>query len=484
MACMDSEARRPLPLEIWGTLSASVQEYIQALQVQVQQLEGQVKELKARLGQNSQNSSRPPSSDSPRQKGPKKDKTPSGRKGGGQPGHPGRHRALYSLGQVDEVVTLYPQQCDHCGESLAGAPPRGKIWRHQVVELPEVKVKVSEYQLHRKRCRSCGQKSRAKLPPGVPRRSFGLRLQSVVTLLTGRYRLSRREACQLLKDLWQAEISLGGLSCLEGVTTDALAPVMAEVAQEIQGAESVNLDETGWTEGNSRAWLWTAVTPKVSLFRIEASRSGAVVEKLLGKDFCGVAGTDRYGAYNRIPLKQRALCHAHLKRNFQGLVDRRGEGARVGNWGVRELGRLFALWHRFQDGELDRKGMQEELKPIKARFGRVLEQGLWGEDPKAETLCWQLKQQWEALWTFAQVEGVEPTNNAAERALRPGVLWRKGSFGSQSQRGSRFAEVMMSVAASCRQQKRNLLGFLMAACRATLSDSPIPSLVPQSPTQG
>jgi transposase len=169
MVCMDSEARRPLPLEIWGTLSASVQEYIQALQVQVQQLEGQVKELKARLGQNSQNSSRPPSADSPRQKGPKKDKTPSGRKRGGQPGHPGRHRALYSLGPVDEVVTLYPQQCDHCGESLAGAPPRGKIWRHQVVELPEVKVKVSEYQLHRKRCRTGGQKSRAKLPPGVPR---------------------------------------------------------------------------------------------------------------------------------------------------------------------------------------------------------------------------------------------------------------------------------------------------------------------------
>ena len=128
--------------------------------------------------------------------------------------------------------------------------------------------------------------------------------------------------------------------------------------------------------------------------------------------------------------------------------------------------------------------MQEELKPIKARFGRLLEQGLWGEDPKAETLCWQLKQQWEALWTFAQVEGVEPTNNAAERALRPGVLWRKGRFGSQSQRGSWFAEVMMSVAASCRQQKRNLLGFLMESCRATLSGSPIPSLVPQSPILG
>src|SRR5919106_6694866 len=147
MLCRVPNARPPLPLEIWVGLSPSVQEYIQALQSQVQQLEGQVKELEARLGQNSQNSSRPPSSDSPQQKRPKKEKTPSGRKRGGQPGHPGRHRALYSLGQVDEVVTLYPQQCNHCGESLAGAPPRGKIWRHQVVELPEVNVKVSEYNI-------------------------------------------------------------------------------------------------------------------------------------------------------------------------------------------------------------------------------------------------------------------------------------------------------------------------------------------------
>ena len=478
MVDMDSQPTPPLPPNLWDTLSAPVRECIQALQSQVRQLEGQVKELEARLGQNSQNSSRPPSSDPPRQGRPRKEKTPSGRKRGGQPGHPGWHRARYSPVQVDQVVTLYPQQCDHCGQGLAEAPQSGKIWRHQVVELPEVKVQVSEYRLHCKRCRACGQKSRAKLPPGVPRRSFGPKLQSVVSLLTGRYRLSRREACQLLKDLWQAEISLGGLSGLEGVTAEALAPVMEEAAREVQGAEAVNLDETGWAEGNRRAWLWTAVTPRVSLFRIEASRSGAVVEKLLGKEFAGVAGTDRYGAYNRIPLEQRALCHAHLKRNFQGLVDRGGAGARVGRWGVRELGRVFDLWHRFRDGFIDRTELQAGLRPIKARFAKLLDEGIWGEDSKAETLCWQLKQQWGALWTFSRMAGVEPTNNAAERALRPGVLWRKGSFGSQSQRGSRFAEVMMTVAASCRQQKRNLLSFLMEACQATLSGRQIPSLVP------
>jgi transposase len=239
----------------------------------------------------------------------------------------------------------------------------------------------------------------------------------------------------------------------------------------------VNLDETGWREENRKTWLWTGVAPQVSLFRVEASRSGAVVEKLLGEDFSGVAGSDRYGAYQRIPLQQRALCLAHIKRNFQALVDRGGAGARVGRWGLRELGRVFALWRQFRDGVIDRQGLRAGLQPIKARFAKLLDYGLWGEDHQAETLCWQLKERWEALWTFARVTGVEPTNNAAERALRPAVLWRKGSFGTQSQRGSRFAEEMLTVAASCRQQGRHLLSFLVEVCKATLLGKSPPSLV-------
>ena len=481
---MDSQLKPPLPLKVWDTLPSVVQELIQGQQAQIQQLEARVKELEAKLGQTSQNSSRPPSSDPPGQQRPRKEKAPSGRKRGAQPGHPGRHRVRLAPGEVAEVVELYPQRCHHCGTGLMGAPEAGKVWRHQVVELPEVKAKVTEYRRHRQRCGSCGEKSRAKLPPGVPHRPYGPRLQATAALLTGRYRLSRREACQLLQDLWQVEVSLGGLSRLEGATAEALAPVVEAVAQAIKEAGVVNLDETGWPEAHHRAWLWTAVTPAVSLFRIEASRRGAVVEELLGAAFAGVAGTDRYSAYNRIPLQQRALCLAHLKRNFQALVDRGREGARVGRWGVRELERLFALWHRFRDGELDRKGFQEGLKPLKARFGKLLEYGRWDQDHQAESLCYQLRQQWEALWTFARVEGVEPTNNAAERALRPAVLWRKGSFGSQSQRGSRFAERMLSVAASCRQQGRNLLGLLVEACQAALSGAPPPSLVGQPHAPG
>jgi transposase len=475
---MSQSPKVPLPPELWDTLPKEVQELVLAMQARIEQLEGRVQELEARLGQNSQNSSSPPSADPPGFQRPRRDRGPSGRQRGGQPGHPGRHRIQYPEAQVDEVVDLHPSQCDHCGIALEGAAAEEKKWCHQVVDLPEVRPRVTEYRLHNRRCPGCGKRAQPPWPDGVPRHGRGPRLQATAALLTGRYRLSRREAQQLLGDLYQVEFSLGSWSELEGTTAQALTPVVEEVARQVQRSGVVNLDETGWREENHKGWLWTGVAPQVSLFRVEASRSSAVVEELLGEDFTGVVGSDRYGAYHRIPLQQRALCLAHVKRNFQGLVDRGGEGARVGHWGVRELGRVFALWHRFRDGSIDRPGLQAGLRPIKARFAKLLEYGLWGEDHQAETLCWQLKKHWAALWTFSRVKGVEPTNNAAERALRPAVLWRKGSFGTQSQRGSRFAEKMLTVAASCRQQGRNLLSFLVEACKAALVGTSPPSLLP------
>jgi len=263
---------------------------------------------------------------------------------------------------------------------------------------------------------------------------------------------------------------------LEQATSGALEPVVEGVSKVVSEAPAVNLDETGWKEGHGRRWLWTAVTAGVSLFHIDPSRGGAVLEKLLGKDFRGVVGTDRYSAYRRIPVAQRGVCHGHLKRNFQALVDRGGPGAAVGRLALQEPSRLFALWDRFRDGEIERKELQRGLKPIKARFGRLLERGKESGERKAKALCREL---WAGLWTFARVEGVEPTNNAAERALRPAVVWRKGSFGSQSEGGSGFVERLLTVVGSGRQQQRQLLPFLEEACRAALSGAPPPSLLVQ-----
>jgi transposase len=212
-----------------------------------------------------------------------------------------------------------------------------------VVELLPLAVRVTEYQMGVRRCPVCGKRTRADLPAGVPRRPFGLRLTAVVALLSGRYRLSRREVRQLLHDLWAVKLSLGAVARQEGAQSAALAPVVEEVRAAVQQVETLNVDETGWRQEQQRAWLWTVVTAELTVFLIDRRRGGAVVDALLGADFAGVVGSDRWSAYNRFPAERRALCYAHLKRAFQGLVDHSGEAAPIGCWGLAKFERLFAL---------------------------------------------------------------------------------------------------------------------------------------------
>ncbi len=450
-----------------------------ALRAETAALQDRIRELEARLGQTSANSSRPPSSDPPQ--APARPKAPpSGRRRGGQPGHRGAHRALLPVEQVDDVVVVVPAVCRHCGQrfSETAARGRGRAWRHQVVELLPLAARVIEYQMLARRCPACAKRTRADLPSGVPRRPFGPRLTAVIALLSGRYRLSRREVRQLLQELWQVRVSLGAVVRQEQAQSAALAPVVEEARAAVQQAAVVNMDETGWRQDQRRAWLWTAVTGELTVFRIARSRGGAALEALLGFEFRGVVGSDRWSAYSRFPAERRALCWAHLKRAFQGLVDRGGDAEPIGRWGLAEIGRLFALWHGFRTGEFDRPGLQRQLIPLQARMGRLLRRGEENSDHKAAALCREMRKWWAALWTFARVEGVEPTNNGAERAVRPAVLWRKGSFGSDSEAGSRFAERLLTVVATCRQQGRRLLDFLVAASEAVLRSSPLPSLLP------
>src|SRR5215218_7445613 len=462
----------PLPPEIWAATPAAAQSLIVALQVRVRNLE-------ARLGQTSANSSRPPSSDPPQ--APTRPKAPpTGHKRGGQPGHRGAFRALLPVEQVDEIVPVVPERCRHCEQPFPETAPgrRGRVWRHQVVELLPLAVRVTEYRMEVRRCPHCGKRIRAELPAGVPRRPFGPRLTAVVALLSGRYRLSRREVRQLLQDLWQVRVSLGAVVRQEQAQSAALAPSVEEARAAVQQAAVVNLDETGWWQEQRRAWLWTVVTAELTIFRIDRRRSGAVVDALLRADFAGIVGSDRWSVYRRFPAEQRALCWAHLKRDFQGLVDRGEAAAPIGRWGLAEIERLFGLWHRFRAGEFDRGDLRQRVVPLQARLGRLLRRGQESPDRKAAALCRELTKWWAALWTFARVEGVEPTNNGAERALRPAVLWRKGSFGSDSEAGSRYAERLLTVAATSRQQGRRLLDFLVAAGEAALQGTAAPSLLP------
>jgi transposase len=260
-----------------------------ALRVENAALHERIRELEARLGQNSSNSSRPPSSDPPQASPPPKPR-PSGRTRGGQPGHRGAFRALLPAEQADEIVAVVPERCRHCEQPFAepAGHHRSRVWRHQVMELLPLAVRVTEYPMGVRRCAACGNRTRAKLPAGVPRRPFGPRLTAVIALLSGRYRLSRREVRQLLQDLWAVRVSLGAVVRQEQAQSAALAPVVEEARAAVQQAAVVNMDETGWRQDQRRAWLWTVVTAKLTVFRIDHSRGGAVVDALLGADFAGV----------------------------------------------------------------------------------------------------------------------------------------------------------------------------------------------------
>ncbi len=477
---------RPPEEQVAG-LPPGVLAYIAALEAMVVAYEARIAALEARLRQDSSTSSRPPSSDPPGTQAQRRAPPPAAgadgepRRRGGQPGHPGHHRLLLGEERVDRVVAVTPPACRGCGMAL---PADGGVddpadERVQVVELPPVRAEVTEYRLAARRCTACGTTTRAGRPAEAGGGSFGPRLQAVAALLVGRYRLSRREAVACLAELGEVELSVGALAHLEQVTSTALAPVVAEVATAVRRAPVANLDETGWWQGKTRSWLWTVVTEELTLFRLDPHRSRAVAQALLGPDWTGIVGSDRYSAYRYLPLDQRQLCWAHLIREFRKLAAYNQHQRPLGERLLDIATRIFAAWYRFREEAIDRPTLLLEVAPLQAELRRALEDGL---DPPhavvAGALCGNLLDAWPALWTFTHVAGVEPTNNAAERALRPAVLWRKGSFGTQSDDGSRFVERIMTVVATCKQQGRGLLDFLVVALTATRLGLPPPSLVP------
>jgi transposase len=383
--------------------------------------------------------------------------------------------------QVTELVVHRPTTCPHCQQTLPDdLPATGSVLRQQVWELPPVVPTITEHQFPTLTCPHCQGVVRADRPPEVPPGSFGPQVVALVGLLHGRYRVSTREITLLLSDLWHIPLSLGSVPALYQTLSCALAPVYSEVQQKIQVQRVANVDETPWRESRQRRSLWVAVTLVATLFQV-ARRSRDALERLVGAPFGGIIGSDRYKAYAHRPATQRQLCWAHLKRDWQFFRERAGP---VGVWGeaaMEQIEALFEAWHRFRGGELDRATLKAELVPIQAELLALVERGR-DELPweKARGFCRDLLLTWSALWTFVEEEGVEPTNNAAERALRPAVLWRKGSYGTDSEEGSRFVERILTVTTTCRQQQREVLPFLGDAVRAYWAGLPAPLLLPTS----
>ena len=428
------------------------------------------------LKQNSRNSSRPPSSDAPGTPKPKVES--SGRKRGGQPGHEPSRRELVPIDEVDEVEDHWPSACKGCKAEL----PRelrteiGEPVRHQVTEIPRVQPHVTEHRLHRQECECCGHATEAVLPTVMPSGAFGPRLRSIIALCAGRYRLSKRVTQELLSDLLGVDLALGSVCNVERQVSRALAAPVEELREFVRHQPVVHADETGWREDKGRAWLWTAHTPLATVFQIAKSRGAAIAKQMLGDTFPGFLVVDRWSGYEWVDLRQ--LCWAHLRRDFQSFVDRGGEGAVLGEKLLVQTRRMFDLWHRVRDKTLQRATFQRRLEPIEKRIVRLLRAARACVDRKTAGMAREIYARHHFLWVFAYNEGVEPTNNAAERAIRPAVLWRKGSFGTDSAEGSRFVERILSAVTTLKQQRRHVLDYLTAACSAHDAGAAVQSLMP------
>lgn len=483
---------RPIAPEIWQQLPPEVQAYILFLEkrldqmeqrlhqayADVAQLEQKVMELEARLNRHSGNSAQPPSADPPH--APQRKATEkSGRQPGGQPGHPGNHRQLLPPDQVDKIVEHRVTACPHCQGSLHETVGRRDppLERHQVWELAEIKPVVTEHRLIASWCPHCRAWVKPYLPIEVDISAFGPRLQAWVAIMTGRFRQSRRQVSDLLRELCGVHVSLGSIQALCEETSEALAVPYQEAREAVAQAEMAFVDETGWKEKGKRHWLWVAVTSWMTVFLVSCSRSRKTLLELIGESFRGILHSDRWGSYNILDPIQRQLCWAHLQRDFQALSERKTRAGPLGEWGLRETKRLFAIWRRYQDGKSSWAEMRWELVPVRTRLGRLLRLGAACGDPKAEAFCRNLLKFWPALLTFAFVPGVEPTNNRAERALRGAVLWRKGCFGNQSDKGSRFTERILTAVATLRQQDRNIVEYMVSAIQAHRTGQPAPSLL-------
>jgi transposase len=379
---------------------------------------------------------------------------------------------------VDEVAEHYPEECPLCHQELASTlPDVEEPVRHQVWDIPPVKPHVVEHRYHRVECPNCRTTVEAERPAGVPPGAFGPTVIALIGLLRGHYRLSIRKIAAVMTDVFHMPISTGGVVDLCHQLSVALAHPYTESQTQVGEADKANVDETGWKKAGKKSWLWVVVTVTATVFMI-ADRSAASLKALLGKTFTGIITSDRFTAYLAMPVERRQACWAHLKRNWQAFSERDGP---VGEWGKKaivQIEELFALWHQLKGEELDRAALQVRMKPVQTELRRLLEEGQTLPLTKANTFCKNVLALWPALWRFLEVEGLEPTNNTAERALRHAELWRKACLGTQSESGAQFVARILTVVDTCRKQDLHVLTFLTQAAQAHMSGQTAPALFP------
>jgi transposase len=442
-------------------------------------LEALVRDLQARLGLNASNSSLPPSANPP-QAPPAVVKTPTGRKPGGQPGHQAYVRTRLPPEWLKETVHFIPKVCTACAASLpaeVGSGDPEPIW-HQVAELPPTLAEIIEYQGHGRTCPDCGTITWEKIPEDIRAHAFGPRLTATVSYLSGSPHVSKRGIEEVIETLVGIPIALGSVANLEQEMSAALAPVHAQAQQAVRDAPIKNVDETGWKQAGQKCWLWAAATTLVACFVIHPQRGALGLTALLGKRIKGIIGSDRWSTYGRLKIQQRQICWAHLKRDFQKLVDRGGAAKGIGEQGLAIVGLVFDVWHTFRGGGISRQQMQREILEWRETLRDELRQGCACTDAKAAAFCENVLAIEPALWTFVYKPNVEPTNNHIERILRSAVLWRKNAFGCHSANGCRFVERILTVVQTLRLQEKPVLDFLQQSIIAHRHGRHAPELLP------
>jgi transposase len=460
------------------------------LAARVERLEERLRRLEEQGRQDSRTSSKPPSTDPPKTRQQRraqaraKAKELSGEgaqgKAGGQAGHRGAGRALEPEDQVDEIVDHYPDACRGCGHefTLDERQSARRFGRRQVAELPPISVIVVEHRTHRLRCPECRAKTTARVPDAIGGSAFGPSLQAAVVTLTARHRISRRGIAELASELFGTRLSPGAVDAICQRASDALAGPHERLEDWVRGQRVLHVDETGWrTAGDARA-LWTATNTGAALFEIAAHCNREQFDELIGSHR-GIIVSDRWPGYEHLDPEQRQVCWSHLQRDFRRHSEGLAEQKTFGEQGLALTGRVFAAWRAYQRDHHDPQQLKAEIEPIRAQLRQLLENA-GRKSPRTRRhrrFANNLLKVWPALWTFVTIEGVEPTNNPAERALRGPVIHRKLSHGTRSDKGERFAERVLSAAVTCRLQNRSLFAYLRQLITAHNHGDPLPALV-------
>jgi len=441
-----------------------------------------LEELERQVRRSSANSSMAPSSDAPKSRAERRREARerakrSMRKAGGQLGREGKNREMASAEQVERRFDHLPAGCS-CGHAFDGGEERlGDPLIFQKWELPPIAPLVFEHRLHRLACPGCGKTALAE-PAGVSQSAFGPRLEAHIAILAGVYRLSRRQVADVVREVFGCPISLGAVDKTIMRMSAALADPWAELRTAVRQAEVVHADETSWRLAGAQQWLWLAASALVACYRIDPSRSQRAAKELLGEGFGGFVISDRYAGYHFLDVLQQQLCWSHVLRQMVEISERPGAPGRLGRKLVKAAREVIAAHCAYLDDGHDLAWLAAQLAPLRGHIHSLLEQGERGHHERTANFCAGLLAEYEALWTFCEVPGVDPTNNAAERAVRHAVIMRKTQLGTQSDAGSRWIERICSIRETCRLQGRSPLAYLIDSATTAQRRLPAPSLVP------